>query len=171
MKITDKNGTVYELDGVEEIRTVLPMLQASGVLAEDEVKVTAAEAVVGHLHSFVKPAPEAPAPEAPAPKRKSRPTSVYLTEEEAQVLRLLRQHSDGLTSTEIAKIIGKPLNATSALLWRLRVHRPYEDTTTPLIIRVSSGKNRVTALGEGLKIMTARRPNYENFKLGWGNAQ
>ena len=103
------------------------------------------------------------------PAKAKRPNEVYVTEVESQVLRLLRQHPDGLTSSQIATLLDMTVSKASVTVWRLRTERPGKDTTTPLVTKVTDGRHRVTALGKNLKLIVVKRPNFDNVKLGWSD--
>lgn len=149
-----------------------PPASASRLTAEEE-----AVAPGDTLPLFVKdddgmtaaPGPD-PAPALPvvqALKAKKRPSEVYVTDIESQVIRLLRQHPEGLTSPQIAKLLDTTVSKASVTVWRLRAERPTKDTTTPLVTKVTDGRHLVTALGKGLRLIVVKRPNYDNAKLGW----
>jgi hypothetical protein len=186
MKIsyTSPTSVRIEMEHGEEMTAIGPMLAAFGKQVTIEFVVSPAdpppvsafrlgteeEAVQpdGELALFVKDdgMTAAPGPAMPKPKPK-RPSTVYLTAQEAEALRLLRQHEDGLTTPAIARIIGKSVDNTAAMMWRLRTQRPGPDTTTPLVTKISGGRFRVTALGKNLKLIITKRPNSENRKQGW----
>lgn len=111
------------------------------------------------------PGPEVPPAPLPPAKRK-RPTSVYVTESEAQAIRLLRQHPEGLTSAQIALIIGKSHDITVQVMSKLRASRPYKGISTPLVTRIGR-KYLVTTLGRHITLKTTDRPTYFNRQLGW----
>lgn len=181
------------LDRGEEMGTVIPVLTAFGDQVTVEIVIAPADpppASASRLATeeeavdpdqpiplFVKdddgmtaaPGPD-PAPALPvvqALRAKKRPGEVYVTDIESQVLRLLRQHPEGLTSPQIAKLLDITVSKASVTVWRLRAERPTKDTTTPLVTKVTDGRHLVTALGKGLRLIVVKRPNYDNAKVGW----
>lgn len=180
MKIDYVSATIVRihLEHGEEMAPLMPVLSAFGdqVTVEIVIAPLDAEPVIEDDTPALfstngmssAPGPEVPETPKPAPRR--RPTSVYVTEEEDASVRLLRQHPEGLTAAQIGKVIGKPNNSTAVILWRLRTKRPSNDTTLPLVTKVSNGRHRVTALGSKINLKISGRPNYENRKLGWGES-
>ena len=167
MKIDYVSATAVRirLERGEEI----PMLSVFSEQVTVEIVIAPLEPTVFSTNGMSSaPGPEVP--ETPKPANRRRPTSVFVTEEEAASVRLLRQHPEGMTAAQIGKAIGKPSNSTAMILWRLRTKRPSNDTTLPLVTKVSNGRHRVTALGSKINLKISGRPNYENRKLGWGES-
>jgi hypothetical protein len=164
MKIELPNGMTIHLEGGEEIAAVVPWLMpgdpapAPRATTEEEAIDPGQEISLFTIREMEEAAPAA---------RRRRPTSVHLTDEEAQALRHLRENPEGITTAALAQTLGKAVNVTAAIVWRLRTKRPSTDTTTPLVNKVSNGRHRVTALGRSVKIMVTERPALENRKLGW----
>lgn len=178
MKIELPNGLTIHCESVEEFQTVLPLLRPGDPdpaprMASEEEAVRPGDT----LSLFVK---DEEMTAAPAPvqddrdddalrSRTRRPTEVYVTDIENRVLRLLRQHPEGLTSPQIARHLDVTVSKASVTAWRLRAERPFRDTTTPLVTKVTDGRHRITPLGRSLRLIVVKRPNHDNAKLGWAN--
>lgn len=168
MKIDYANPTLVKirLEHGNDITSLIPVLSAFSDRVTVEIVIAPVKPTASSTNGMSSaPGPEVP--ETPKPANRRKPTSVYVTEEEASSLRLLRQHPEGMTAAQIGKVIGKPTNTTSVILWRLRTKRPSNDTTLPLVAKVSNGRHRVTTLGSNIRLKISGRPNYENRKLGW----
>lgn len=162
MKITFPNGVTVEIDGVEEIAAAMPSLAA---LANQAVlpETTAPEKV-----TVRRPTPVAlPEPEQTAPASRVRPRSMYVTEIEATVMRVVRQFPEGITSQDIADLLERDVQQVMSALWRLGSQRPTKDSVDRLLVRISGNRVRATPLGAKVKLLTSQRPNYVNPGLGW----
>ena len=178
-----------EMEHGEEMTAVAPVLKAFGTQITVEIVIAPAdpppasalrlpteeEAVDPDraIALFVKDdgmttGPGVPVPALPRLKTK-RPSEVYVTDIESQVLRLLRQHPVGLTSPQIAEYLDVTVSKASVTVWRLRVERPARDTTTPLVTKVTDGRHLVTALGKSLRLVVVKRPNFDNTRIGWND--
>jgi hypothetical protein len=179
--LTYANGTVTELSGVEELTAVMPLI-VSGVATvsvRDQVAAAAPEpaavapvvvAVAPAVHAAPLPDPTIPGLLVPAPTTvtRSRPRSVYVTENEINIMRVLRQFPDGITSAEVAELLDADPNHTSANISQLRTKRPYKDAGDPLVVPVTGGKFKVTVFGMRVKLIVAGRPMKPNRDIGWG---
>lgn len=180
MKIEMKNGMIVYLEAGEDISAVLPILQQVNDESEhreistDILNLRPQPAPEPNKPSILSPAPRILSPEPRVPTETPNPknsrsdrSSVFVTEDEARIIRLLRQHPEGMTSRQVADRIGLPLNVTSQIIWRLRTQRPARDTTTPLSVKITAGRHLLTPLGKNLKLLIAARPAYENRNIGW----
>lgn len=173
--LTHPDGTVTRLSGVEELPAVMPLIVSGvvtvsvvGQVATAPLPVPAFVPAQRLVRQFIEGMEIPGGPAAPgATPRRSRSRSVYLTESEADILRVMRQFPDGITTPEIATLLDVQVNHVSAHLWRLRTQRPYADTTDPLVVKVKDKRFRVTPLGMRLKLLVATRPMAHNHKLGW----
>lgn len=173
MKIEMPGGATIHCENVKEFAAVLPLLRPDslpdpGLLLPDEEVIDPDQEIVLVVKDgdgmTAAPGPEVPPAKLP-PKRK-RPTSVYVTESEAQAIRRLRQHPEGLTSAQIAPILGKSHDITVQVMSKLRASRPYKGISTPLVTRIGR-KYLVTTLGRHITLKTTDRPTYFNRQLGW----
>jgi hypothetical protein len=179
MKIVHAHGvTCIVLENIDEMPSALAMLPMFDEQATVEIVQT------NYVPSVTPPIPVPPIPEpivvsrpesivpektdaVVAPTTKVRPKSVYVTEFEMNIMRVMRQFPDGITSPEIATLLDAQINHVSAHLWRLRTQRPYADTVDPLVVKVKNKRFKVTPLGMRLKLLVSSRPNYPNLVLGW----
>lgn len=163
-----QSGVVHESGRMDGVVHIAPQPE-SRLTSEEEAVDPDQEIVLAVKDNGGMTA--APGPKMPAsPKtRRPRPHEVYVTDIEGQVLRLLRQHPDGLNSNQIARLLGVTVSKASITAWRLRAERPSMDTTTPLVTKVTDGRHRVTALGEKLRLIVVKRPKPENDRIGWGD--
>lgn len=171
--LTYANGTVTELSGVEELTAVMPLI-VSGVATvsvRDQVVATAPAAPVVAAPAAVAALPEPTIPgllvPAPMTAARGRPRSVYVTENEVNIMRVLRQFPDGISTPDIAHLLDTDVNHTAAHMFQLRTKRPYPDTTHPLVVKVSGGRFKATPLGMRLKLIVTERPMAANRDLGW----
>lgn len=167
VKIELPNGVTIHLEDGENIDAVLPLLRA----ADPAPARLAAEETVAPgdtISLFVKEEETAVVERQPSKPKPKRPTEVYVTDIENQVIRLLRQHPEGLTSPQIAQLLNITVSKASVTVWRLRAERPTKDTTTPLVTKVTDGRHLITTLGKNLKLIVVKRPNHENLRVGWG---
>lgn len=171
--LTYANGTVTELSGVEELTAVMPLI-VSGVATvsvRDQVVATAptAPVVAAPAAAAALPEPTIPGLVVPAPTTaaRGRPRSVYVTENEVNIMRVLRQFPDGISTPDIAHLLDTDGNHTAANMFQLRTKRPYPDTTDPLVVKVSGGRFKATPLGMRLKLIVTDRPMAANRDLGW----
>ena len=115
-----------------------------------------------------RPAPVAlPEPEQAATASRVRPRSMYVTEIEATVMRVVRQFPEGITSQDIADLLERDVQQVMSALWRLGSQRPTKDSVDRLLVRISCNRVRATPLGAKVKLLTSQRPNYVNPGLGW----
>jgi len=165
--LTHPDGTVTRLSGVDELPAVMPLI-VGGVVTVSVVEQVATAPAPAPVQQFIEGMEVPGTPAAPeASPRRSRPKSVYLTDSEADILRVIRRFPDGITTPEIATLLDVQVNHVSAHLWRLRTQRPYADTTDPLVVKVKDKRFRVTPLGVRLKLLVATRPMAHNHELGW----
>jgi hypothetical protein len=158
MKITLPNGVTVELTGVEEITAALPSLAGLSIPVPSPAPVT--------VH---RPEPITPEPEKAetATASRVRPKSMYVTEIEAVVMRVVRQFPEGITSQDIADLLDRDVQQVMSALYRLSSQRPFRDSADRLLVRISGNRVRATALGAKVKLLTSQRPNYVNPGLGW----
>jgi hypothetical protein len=178
--LTYANGTVTELSGVDELTAVMPLIVGgvATVSVRDQVPAPAPVPIPAVVVAAPVVAPRAPSPPAeptlpglflpePAATVNRRPRSVYLTENEVQIMRVIRQFPDGISSPDIAHLLDAQVSHTSFNVFQLRTKRPSADTTDPLVVKVSGGRFKATALGMRLKLLVAGRPMAANRELGW----
>lgn len=166
IKITTASGLVIELADVDQLFAVMPLFMEG---------VGTATVQIATGEPMQQQPPTAPAdlgmlPMDVAPARKRRqPDKCYLTKTELPAMDLLLAHPKGITSADVAKRLGVTHSAAASTLNRIRTHRPYEDTTEPIITRVSNGLYRPTTLGANLTYLVGDRPAVKmNHKIGWG---
>lgn len=170
MKITLRDGTIVELNGVEEIAAVLPVWlplmnghigqrpagQVTDIGAESVIEEEAIEHPVQRRRPYRRETLNPPAPEG------RWPDLIYLTETMRDTYWTLAKYPDeGLTSEELAIETDTDPSISSGRAMRLR-------EATPLIEMVG-GRHRLTNIGRdpGLRIVIAHNPSPKNKGLGW----
>ena len=165
MKITFPNGVMVEINGVEEITAALPAVAG---LANQTPSPETTLFPLPEKVTVRRPAPvDLPEPEKIAPTSRVRPKSMYVTEIEATVMRVVRQFPEGITSQDIADLLERDVQQVMSALWRLGSQRPTKDSVDRLLVRISGNRVRATQLGAKVKLLTSQRPNYVNPGLGW----
>jgi hypothetical protein len=172
--LTYANGTVIELSGVDELTAVMPLI-VGGIATVSVRDQVMAPAPVTAVVPVAVPAPATPTlpglelDEQPKPVSRARPRSVYLTEHEVNIMRVLRQFPDGISSSDIAELLDVDHNHTAANVSQLRTKRPYVDTADPLLVPVGGRRFKVTPFGMRVRMIVTRRPMKANREIGWGS--
>lgn len=187
IKITASNGNSIELEGVDQIPAVIPLVNVLLGNGNDIRTVTVAEQllsamtapaiapeIVGdeidededeNIHALTRSGKRGPTrrrtlnPPTPAGRW---PDLLYLTTEMEEVVHLLRQYPEGLTSEEIGIGLGIDKSIASGRVNRLR-------DCTPLVELIPDGKYRLNVIGSDLTLRFERavNPSPKNKKLGW----
>lgn len=168
MRIIFPNGVTVEINGVEEIAAAMPAVAALANQVPSPVTTLfpMPETITVHRTEPIAPQPEVAEP-SPVTINRVRPKSMYVTDVEAAVMRVVRQFPEGITAQEVADLLDRDFSQVMSALWRIRTQRPFRDSPDALLVKISNNRVRATPMGAKIKILTSQRPNYVNPDLGW----
>ena len=176
MKITTRNGHIIEIADGETIPAELMSL----IMGGEPMTSTATVAPVTMAPPPPPTAVDTTPPFLPleglrnmtptAPRRRG-PSKCYLSAKEHEVMGVLLEHPNGITSEDVAILLGVTRSAASSTLNRIRVLRPHEKGPTDLLVRRIPGHlYRITELGLELTygVASPRMTPKRNWDAGWG---
>lgn len=165
MKITTPDGLVIEISDGETIPAELMPILTGAVTVEtvssNPLPASNSFHPIDEFFQGMKHPTRA--------RHKRQPSKCYLTQREYETISVLLQHPEGITSEDVATLLGVTHSAASSTINRIRNVRGHANHPDLLINRMVGGLFVVSPLGQRLTYIpvSKRQAPALNRQLGW----